>query len=363
MRVLTCVGTRPNFIKVTRLRECFSKYDNIEYKLLHTGQHFDENMSNVFFKQLQLSEPDFYLNASGNTQIEQISDIMIKMEGVFKKWKPDWVIVPGDVNSSVACGFAASRHGIKLAHLESGLRSFDRTMPEEINRILIDDLSDLFFITEQSGWDNLIKEGKKESQLTYTGNTMIDALVKFTPEINKRTILKTYGLEGKNYCLMTFHRPANVDIQSGLEEIIKMIKELSKHIHVIFPMHPRTKKNIDKFNLQHQLSSDSIHLIEPLGYLDFLNAIKNAQIVVTDSGGIQEETTYLQIPCLTVRPNTERPVTITEGTNELIELNHETILDKCLQVLNGQFKSGSIPHHWDGYSSERVVDALVNYKA
>lgn len=362
MKVLTCVGTRPNFIKITRLKECFNQVGGVEHKLLHTGQHFDKNMSEVFFEQLQIPKPDYYLNASGKTQIEVIADIMLKFEKVIQEWRPDWVLVPGDVNSSLACALVASRNGIKVAHIESGLRSFDRTMPEELNRILIDNLSDLFFITEQSGVDNLLNEGKLKEKMVFTGNTMIDSLVKFTPQIDASNILKDLKVQKGNYVLMTFHRPGNVDEQESLQKLLEIVYELAAQIKVVFPIHPRTIKNIEQFNLEHLIKHENIKVVGPMGYIDFLYATKNAALIVTDSGGIQEETTFLQVPCLTVRPNTERPITITEGTNQLVELDKEEILHKATEVLSGNAKKGKIPKYWDGKASERLVEALVQTK-
>lgn len=362
MKVLTCVGTRPNFIKITRLQECFRKFEDVEHKLLHTGQHFDKNMSEVFFEQLQIPKPDYYLNASGKTQIEVIADIMLKFEKVIQEWGPDWVLVPGDVNSSLACALVASRNGIKVAHIESGLRSFDRTMPEEVNRILIDNLSDLFFITEQSGIDNLLKEDKSKEKMVFTGNTMIDSLVKFTPQIDASKILKDLKVEKSNYVLMTFHRPGNVDEQKPLQKLLEIVYELASKTKVVFPIHPRTIKNIEQFKLEHFINHENIHVLGPMGYIDFLCATKNAALIITDSGGIQEETTFLQVPCLTVRPNTERPITITEGTNQLVELDKKEILQKANEVLSGNSKKGKIPKFWDGKASERLVEALVQTK-
>lgn len=362
MKVLTCVGTRPNFIKITRLQECFSKFEDVEHKLLHTGQHFDKNMSEVFFEQLQIPKPDYYLNASGKTQIEVIADIMLKFEKVIQEWRPDWVLVPGDVNSSLACALVASRNGIKVAHIESGLRSFDRTMPEELNRILIDNLSDLFFITEQSGIDNLLKEDKSKEKMVFTGNTMIDSLVKFTPQIDASKILKDLKVEKGNYVLMTFHRPGNVDEPKSLQKLLEIVYELASKTKVVFPIHPRTIKNIEQFKLEHFINHENIHVVGPMGYIDFLCATKNAALIITDSGGIQEETTFLQVPCLTVRPNTERPITITEGTNQLVELDKKEILQKAKEVLSGNSKKGKIPKFWDGKASERLVEALVQTK-
>ena len=357
-KILICVGTRPNFIKVTRFKKLAPTY-NLEIKLLHTGQHFDHQMSKVFFDELKLDRPDIYLDARGNTQIEMIADIMVKFEKEFQHYQPDLVLVPGDVNSSTACALVASRNNIKLGHIESGLRSFDRTMPEEINRILIDDLSDLFFVTEQSGIDHLKRENKNDSQVHFVGNTMIDSLVEFKSHIEKSSILNEIN-SPTNYALMTFHRPSNVDQLDTLTELVKTIQLCSKYIAVVLPLHPRTKKSLQK----HKLWSDfeqipNLILTDSLGYLDFMKLVTNADIVITDSGGIQEETTYLQIPCITVRENTERPITITLGNNELIELDATKISERMIEKLNSS-KKGEIPPLWDGRATERILDVIAN---
>ena len=357
-KVLICVGTRPNFIKVTRFKKLASKFD-LEIKLLHTGQHFDHQMSKVFFDELKLDSPDIYLDAKGATQIEMMADIMVKFEKELKHYQPDLILVPGDVNSSIACALVASRNDIKLGHIESGLRSFDRTMPEEINRIFIDDLCDFFFVTEQSGLDHLKKENKSEEQIHFVGNTMIDSLVEFKSHIEKSLISDKIN-SPPNYALMTFHRPSNVDQFDTLTELVKTIQLCSNYIPVILPLHPRTKKSLQK----HKLWSDFEHipnliLTDSLGYLDFMKLVINADIVITDSGGIQEETTYLKIPCITVRENTERPITITLGNNELIELDASKISQRMIEKLNSS-KKGEIPPLWDGHATERILDIIAN---
>ena len=357
-KVLICVGTRPNLIKVTRFKKLSPSY-NLEIKLLHTGQHFDHQMSKVFFDELKLDSPDIYLDAKGDTQIELMADIMVKFEKEIQDYQPDMVLVPGDVNSSMACALVASRNNIKLGHIESGLRSFDRAMPEEINRILIDDLSDFFFVTEQSGLDHLKKENKSEEQIHFVGNTMIDSLVEFRSHIEKSSILDEIN-SPSNYALMTFHRPSNVDQIETLRELVKTIQLCSKYISVVLPLHPRTKKSLQK----HKLWSDfeqipNLILTDSLGYLDFMKLVTNADIVITDSGGIQEETTYLQIPCITVRKNTERHITITLGNNELIELDATKISERMIEKLNNS-EIGEIPPLWDGHATERILDVIVN---
>jgi UDP-N-acetylglucosamine 2-epimerase (non-hydrolysing) len=325
---------------------------------LHTGQHFDHNLRQIFFDELQLDQPDIYLDAQGNTQVELMADIMIKFEKELLKIKPDIVLVPGDVNSSVACALVASRNGFKIGHIESGLRSFDREMPEEINRILIDDLADFLLVTEQSGIDHLNHEGKDNKKIHLVGNTMIDSLVAFTPHIDQSKILDKLNLQ-QAYGVMTFHRPSNVDNLYMLEELIKSINACSKDLTIVFPVHPRTKNSLVKFGLWDKLNSIENLIIEPsLGYLDFMKLIKNAKVVITDSGGIQEETTFLQIPCLTVRENTERPVTIELGTNHLLSLNAQHIAKKLASILSSPHSS-SIPPLWDGEATHRILSVLA----
>jgi len=350
MKIINVVGARPNFMKIAPLIKEMDKYgDKIKYILLHTGQHYDKKMSDIFFKELEIQEPDINLGVNKGSQTEQIANIMVKFEEVCLKEKPDLIIVVGDVNSTLACGLVASRLGIKLAHVEAGLRSFDRAMPEEINRIIVDHLSDYLFITEQSGYYNLIKDGVEKNKIYFVGNLMIDTLIQC---LNKKTnILKKIKLEPKKYCVVTLHRPANVDDRKKLESIIKILKNFNKQ--VVWPIHPRTKKNIEKFNLGGWLKNFII--LEPLGYLDFISLVSDSRFVFTDSGGIQEETTYLKIPCLTMRKNTERPVTISEGTNVLV--NSEKEIVETLKFLNK--KKSSIPKYWDGKSAKRIVNILL----
>lgn len=357
-KILICVGTRPNFIKVTRFKKLASNF-NLEIKLLHTGQHFDHQMSKVFFDELKLEKPDIYLNAKGDTQIKMMADIMVKFEKELINHNPDIVLVPGDVNSSTACALVASRNGIKVGHIESGLRSFDRAMPEEINRILIDDLSDLFFVTEQSGMDHLLKEGKEKNKIHMVGNTMIDSLVEFKSAIDKSLILKDFKCP-YIYGLMTFHRPSNVDRKESLTELVNTIEKCCINLPMVLPLHPRTQKSLIKHNLWDKFKSiKNLIFTESLGYLDFMKLVSNSKIVITDSGGIQEETTFLKVPCITVRENTERPITIEMGNNELIQLNGELISKRMAEKIKSNQK-GTIPPLWDGKSTERILEILLN---
>lgn len=354
-RIFILVGTRPNFIKVTRFKE-LGKERGIEVKIIHTGQHFDNNMANIFFKQFGL-EPDYFLNVGGQTPNTQIANIILKLEALFEDiGKPDLFIVPGDVNSTLAGSIAANKLGIKLGHLESGLRSFDKKMPEEHNRIVTDNLSDICYVTEPSGLKNLENEGI-QAKIEYVGNTMIDTLVHFDAEIEKSTILEDHNLKPNSYFLMTFHRPSNVDTKEGLEKLIAVIEAVCKEQTSILPLHPRTKNKIAELGLKDRWDKISnLKIIEPAGYFEFQKLIKYSKAVLTDSGGIQEETTYRRVPCLTLRENTERPVTVEIGTNTLVNIEPNEILGYIQQIQNGTYKKGSVPELWDGKATERILD-------
>lgn len=359
-KILTVVGTRPNFIKITQFEKAFKAYsDSLAYYLVHTGQHFDEVMSKVFFEQLGIKEPDYYLNAKGENPTQQIADIILKLEKVVSELKPDLIIVVGDVNSTLAAAICANKLKVKLAHLESGLRSYDRGMPEELNRILTDELTDFFFISEKSGMDNLLKEGKSTEKLFYIGNTMIDTLVAFDKEIADSNICDELKIDDP-YILITMHRPATVDNQAGLEKMIQVFDSLSKNYSLVFPIHPRTRKNLIKFNLFETFEKiDNLHLTPPLDYVAFQKLIKKAFLVLTDSGGIQEETTFRKVPCLTLRPNTERPSTLNIGTNELISFDAHLIKQKLQAIEDKTFKVNSkIPNLWDGKASFRMAEII-----
>lgn len=358
-KILICVGTRPNLIKITQFDRLIKKYDSIEYRILHTGQHYDYNMNNVFFEQLGIKEPDVFLNINSSSQIDAIGQIMIGAEKVMKEYEPDLVIVPGDVNSTFACGFVARYLGLKLAHLESGLRSFDIKMPEENNRVLVDSISDYYFVTEQSGIDNLIKENVSDKKIFFVGNTMIDTLVASKEKIDSNGILNELGVVENDYFLLTFHRPANVDNKESLSKLVSLALELCKKRKVVFPIHPRTKKNLEEFGLNEKFSHPNLVLVGPLGYFEFLKLVSSSKAVITDSGGIQEETTYLGVSCLTVRPNTERPVTITEGTNTLLRLNVGEILEQVEKIEGGVYKKGKVPDLWDGNATERIMEIVA----
>jgi UDP-N-acetylglucosamine 2-epimerase (non-hydrolysing) len=309
-KILVVIGTRPNFIKVTQFKRVAATYAGLELKIVHTGQHFDEKMADVFFNQFGLV-PDHFLNisttASANTQI---AEIMIKLEQLItSEFRPDLMMVVGDVNSTMAAAITANKLNIRIAHVESGLRSYDKSMPEEHNRIITDSITDHFLVTEQSGWDNLLKEGVDENKLFFSGNTMIDTMVAFHDQIEGSAILSELSLEAGKYVLMTMHRPASVDSKEGLLKLLELITYLSGNYKIVFPVHPRTLKNMESFGLKAEFNKiGSLIFTEPLDYFAFQKLTKCSRFILTDSGGIQEESTFLKIPCLTLRDNTERPI-------------------------------------------------------
>lgn len=359
MKILIVIGTRPNFIKVTLFQKLAAKYENIDLKIVHTGQHYDDKMADVFFRQFELT-PDYFLNIEQGSPNSQIAGIMLKLEQLINTtYKPDLMVVVGDVNSTLAAALTANKMGIRLAHLESGLRSFDNTMPEEHNRIITDKLTDIFFVTEPSGYEHLIKENIAEECILFSGNTMIDTLVAFNKQIEHSTILEELKLVPKEFVLMTMHRPATVDDIEGLLKLKDLIEYITKKYKIIFPIHPRTLKKLGDFGLKDSLvNNPNLVLVEPLGYFAFQKLIKYSKFILTDSGGIQEESTFVGIPCLTLRPNTERPVTVTEGTNTLVPFELEIIKNCISQIEAGNYKKGRIPEFWDGKSTERILEFI-----
>ncbi|HXB11301.1 MAG TPA: UDP-N-acetylglucosamine 2-epimerase (non-hydrolyzing) [Bacteroidia bacterium] len=357
-RILIVVGTRPNFIKVTQFPSIVKGYGNLECKIVHTGQHFDDAMSSVFFKQFNM-QPDIFLNIKPGTVVSQMAAIMLELEKTVIDYKPDLIIVPGDVNSTLAAALVANKMNIPLAHLESGLRSYDNTMPEEFNRVLTDNMANYFFVTEQSGYDSLIQEGHKKEAIHFVGNTMIDTMVAFAGQIEQCDILERFELTPKKFVLMTMHRPATVDSAEGLTKLSNLITYITKKYKLVFPIHPRTIKNLEKHGLYDKLKTNkNLVLSGPLDYFAFQKLVKESLLIITDSGGIQEESTFLQIPCLTLRPNTERPVTVTLGTNELIPFDEKLIEDRIQKIENGTNKKGTVPPMWDGRATERIVKVL-----
>lgn len=372
MKIISVVGARPNFMKMAPIHKAFSQLmtrnseqnssQNIQHLICHTGQHYDDTMSKIFFDDLGLPEPDYYLGVGSGSHAEQTAKIMIEFEKVIIEERPELVIVYGDVNSTAACSMVASKLGVKIAHVESGLRSFDRTMPEEINRVITDHLSDFLFVTEKSGVENLRNEGISKDKIFFVGNTMIDSLIHYTPKVEKSEILKSLNLncntEIEPYCVITLHRPSNVDLRDKMIQLIDLLNDFADEVKIVFPIHPRTRKNLCDWGLENKFSQN-ILLIEPIGYIDFLTLIKNAVLVLTDSGGIQEETTYLGVQCITIRDNTERPITVEVGTNHLIGTDLEAVKKVVRELLKGNIKSGIIPDKWDGKAAERISKILI----
>ncbi len=361
-KILVVVGTRPNFIKVTQFKRVASSYKDVELRIVHTGQHFDSKMADVFFNQFNLV-PDFFLNISTNASANtQVAEIMLKLEHLIRHdYTPHLVMVVGDVNSTMAAAITANKLGIAIAHVESGLRSFDKSMPEEHNRIVTDALADYYLITEQSGWDHLVAEKAIEKNMFFVGNTMIDTMVAFGEQIEHSDILEKLGLAPKRFVLVTMHRPASVDDKNGLAKLLEVLKHISARYSIVFPVHPRTLKNIEHFDLKKDFDAISnLVYTDPLDYFSFQKLIKYTRFVLTDSGGIQEESTFLQVPCLTLRDNTERPITCTTGTNTLVPFYIPVIISYIEQIENGTYKQGRIPDKWDGRATERIFEHLLN---
>lgn len=361
IKIISVVGARPNFIKVAPLHREFSKHEALESIIVHTGQHYDKSMSDIFFNQLELPHPDYYLGIGGGTHTYQKANVMLAFEKILQEEKPDIVLVVGDVNATAACSITAVKSGIKTVHVEAGLRSGDRRMPEEINRILTDAICDDLFITEESGMNNLANEGVEKSKVHFVGNVMIDSLVHFRKKASKNEILQLIGVTPKDYILMTMHRPQNVDNQQGLQAILTIVRDASAHKMVVFALHPRTSNNFKKFGMYQELEGiENLTLLKPQGYLQFLRLMECAALVITDSGGIQEETTFLQVPCMTFRSSTERPVTVDLGTNFLMkDLNPASVKIQMETILSGKAKEGEIPPLWDGKTAGRIASVLL----
>lgn len=358
-KIISVVGARPNFIKIAPVAKAFKKYrKEAKHLICHTGQHFDKRMSEIFFDQLQMPKPDFNLGVGGGSHAEQTARIMLELEKVLAYERPDLVIVPGDVNSTLAAALVASKMGIAIAHVEAGLRSFDKTMPEEINRIVTDVVSEYLFVTEHSGMHNLRDEGMDESKIHFVGNTMIDTLDTHYEAIESCTITNEMGLKPNSYIVATFHRPSNVDEPDALQELIETLSRLAKERPLVFPVHPRTRKNIQKHQLD-KIIPKSLIVTEPLGYIEFLSLMRYAELVITDSGGIQEETTYMGVQCITVRKNTERPVTIDVGTNHLVGTLMDKVEKTAMDILSGITKPGRIPELWDGKAAKRIAEIIM----
>ena len=340
------------------VREMAKHPQEFAQTLVHTGQHYDDNMSKIFFDDLEMPRPDINLEVGSGSHAEQTAQVMLRFEPVLQQFKPDWVIVPGDVNSTLACALVAVKLGVKVAHVEAGLRSFDRTMPEEINRLLTDQISDLLLTHSPEANDNLIREGVAAEKIHLVGNTMIDTLVRLLPMAEDRwpSLREEFGLD--KFVLVTLHRPNNVDAAAGLTEIMAALNEVSAEVPVIFPVHPRTRQRISEFGI---VVKGTLRLSEPIGYVDFLALQTRALVVVTDSGGVQEETTFLGVPCLTVRPNTERPITITSGTNQLVARDRREIVAAIETAIKRPRANQSRPEFWDGKAAERIVKLFLEF--
>jgi len=356
------VGARPNFMKMAPLyRELSLSSNRYEPQIIHTGQHYDEQMSKLFFNDLAMPEPSAYLNVGSETQGKQTARIIERYEDLILAGdKPDLVIVAGDVNSTIACALVAKKLYIPVAHLEAGLRSYDDRMPEEINRVLTDRISDILLTPSLDANKNLEKEGIDPGKIYFVGNIMIDSLVSHKDKAENSNIFHQLNMSPyEKYALVTLHRPSNVDEYKGLKMLLTSLEKIGEKIKIIFPMHPRTRKNIYELGLSSFLDTNSdVLFTDPLGYLDFLKLEMNAKFILTDSGGIQEESTYFGVPCLTLRENTERPITITEGTNHLVDLNVESIVNSAREIIEGNVKQGKIPKYWDGKTASRIVKVL-----
>lgn len=360
-RILIVVGTRPNFVKITQFKKVAQRYSKLDLKIVHTGQHHDEKMSDIFLKQFNI-EIDYFLNISNTSANSLVGEIILKLEKIIINFKPNLLLCVGDVNSTLAAAICANKMNIKLGHIESGLRSLDRVMPEEVNRILTDELSDICFVTEKSGIKNLKNIGKTDSQIAFVGNTMIDTLVHFSNEIEASTILEEIQQKKGNYILVTMHRPRNVDGKQALLKIIDLFNYLTKKNRIVFSIHPRTQNSFIKFQLFERLKNiENLILIAPQNYFSFQKLIKYSLCVITDSGGIQEETTFQQIPCITLRENTERPSTILEGTNQLMSFDTKKIEEVIAQINIGKTKNGKVPKFWDGNATERIIEKTIEY--
>jgi UDP-N-acetylglucosamine 2-epimerase (non-hydrolysing) len=360
-KIAVVVGARPNFMKAAPLLRELKKYPGrVSPFLIHTGQHYDANLSQLFFDELKMPKPDVFLGVGSSTHAQQTAAIMVELEKLWTEEPPDLVVVFGDVNSTMASALVTSKLLIPLAHVEAGLRSFDPAMPEEINRIVTDRLSDLLFVSEESGLKNLASEGVPEAKIYHTGNIMIDSLVHNLEACKRTTILEDFGLTSGAYAVMTMHRPSNVDDSQRLANLLSMVNEISQQIPMIFPCHPRTRKEMSRLGALEDIDSKSFRIIDPIGYLEFLRLQTEAKFVLTDSGGVQEETTYLRVPCITMRENTERPATSEIGSNVITGPHPDKIRKAIADVLNGNHRRGEIPKHWDGHTAERVVAILLD---
>ena len=359
LKIMNIVGARPNLPKIAPLMREMKRHADVEPLLVHTGQHYDDKLNDIFFRQMGIPAPDVNLEVGSGSHAAQTAEILKRIEPVLLDRQPDLVLVVGDVNSTIAVSLAAVKLGMRVAHVEAGLRSFDRSMPEEINRILTDALADYLFVTEDDAIEHLLKEGRPRESIFLVGNVMIDSLRYFLPTAQQSRIGEELGVakgqDWRRFAVLTLHRPSNVDSADKLNELLGAIDSIAAEVPVIFPVHPRTRQRLAQAGVSHH---PGLKFVEPVGYLDFLCLLSRATLVLTDSGGIQEETTALGIPCLTLRQNTERPVTITQGTNLLVGTDPANIVSAARKSLAGESKAGRIPPLWDGHSAERIVDIL-----
>lgn len=360
MKVLNVAGARPNFVKIAPILRAMQRHPQLEPILVHTDQHYSPELSRSFFEELAIPAPDFNLGAGSGSHAQQTARIMLAFEPVLLQCQPDLVLLVGDVNSTLACALVAAKRGVRVAHVEAGLRSFDRSMPEELNRILTDQLADVLFTPSIEAGENLRREGIEQERIQFVGNVMIDSLRRHLDEAVARSVWRRWSLQPKQYAVLTLHRPSNVDDRETLLRIIRTMVLLQERVPIVFPVHPRTGPSIRGLTERGECSTPSnLHITDPLGYLDFMSLVSRSALVLTDSGGVQEECTYLGVPCLTLRSHTERPVTVTEGTNVVVGLDRDRILREAGAILEGRFKQGRIPAFWDGETAPRIVDVLL----
>jgi UDP-N-acetylglucosamine 2-epimerase (non-hydrolysing) len=356
MRIVAVVGARPNFMKMAPILWEVQRRAGVDAYLVHTGQHFDQRMSELFFEELHIPQPDVNLGVGGGSHAVQTAEVMKRFEPVLAEQQPDLVLVVGDVNSTIACALTAVKLGVPVAHVEAGLRSFDRAMPEEVNRVLTDAISQWLFVTEPSGLANLRKEGVPDDRMFFVGNVMIDTLLASRARFERSAVLEELHLAERGYALVTLHRPANVDDPAVLGGLVRALGRIQRELPIVFPVHPRTRKALQD---AHRAALADVRFTETQGYLDFMKLLDHARLVLTDSGGIQEETTALGVPCLTLRNNTERPVTVAQGTNVLVGLDPERIVAAALHALRSPPKQGRVPELWDGHAAGRILDVLA----
>jgi UDP-N-acetylglucosamine 2-epimerase (non-hydrolysing) len=362
LKIVNVVGGRPNFVKIAPILEAMAGVPVITAHLVHTGQHYDHEMSRIFFEDLKIPEPDFFLGVGSGTHAQQTARVMVEFEKVLDQERPDLVVVVGDVNSTLACALVAAKLLVPVAHVEAGLRSFDRTMPEEINRTLTDHLSDYLFTTSEDANENLLREGISADKIHLAGNVMIDTLRKYEPLARARKTAEALGLEPRGFAVLTLHRPSNVDDPKTFALILDSLEEILPRLPIVFPVHPRSRRRISEFGFDARIEGlGNLRLCAPLGYLAFLCLMMESRFVMTDSGGIQEETTALGIPCLTLRESTERPITVHVGTNVIVGANRDRIVTEALGLLNGAGKQGNMPPLWDGQAAGRIVEVLRHH--